>query len=58
MTISREHYGEDNIARLNAFLNQYPDGCDPDFDDEADDIDRQLAGLRLTFGNRDEGAGV
>lgn len=36
-----------NIDRLNAFLDQFPDGCDADFDDPADYLDRQLAELRL-----------
>lgn len=35
-----------NIDRLNAFLDQYPDGCDPDFDDQTDELDRELAEFR------------
>ena len=46
MTISHDHYGEDNIARLNAFLDQFPEGIDPDFDDAGEELDRQCAELR------------
>jgi hypothetical protein len=43
---------EDNIARLNAFLDQFPDGgLDPDFDDTADYIDHEFAGFRLNAGH-------
>lgn len=46
MTISRDAFGEDNIARLNAFLDQFPESCDPDFDNPGEYLDHQLAALR------------
>lgn len=52
MIISHDHYGEDNIARLNVFLDQFPDGgLDPEFDDATEELERQLAEYRLGFGN-------
>ena len=41
------HYAS-NIDRLNAFLDQFPEGCDSDFDDPAAELDRQLAEFRPT----------
>lgn len=46
MTISRDAFGDDNVARLNAFLDQFPETCDPDFDDQGEALDRELAGFR------------
>lgn len=40
------HYAS-NIDRLNAFLDQFPGGCDSDFDETTEDLDRQLAEFRL-----------
>lgn len=37
---------ESNVDRLNAFLDQFPDGCDPDFDAAYDDLNREFAHLR------------
>lgn len=48
MTISHDQYGDDNIARLNAFLDQFPESCDPDFDDQGEYLDRELAGFRAS----------
>lgn len=46
MTISHNAFGDDNIARLNAFLDQFPESCDPDFDDQGESLDRELAQFR------------
>ncbi|HUY88246.1 MAG TPA: hypothetical protein VMV10_05905 [Pirellulales bacterium] len=49
MTTICDIRGEANIARLNAFLDQFPDGgCDPDFDESTEELERQFAELRLT----------
>jgi hypothetical protein len=48
MTTGNHTHCEDNVARLNAFLDQLPDsGLDPDFDDTAEYLDHEFAGLRL-----------
>jgi hypothetical protein len=48
MTTRTDTTCEDNIARLNAFLDQFPDGgLDPDFDDTAEYLDREFAGFHL-----------
>lgn len=46
MSNSRDQYGDDNVARLNAFLDRFPETCDPDFDDQGDSFDRELATFR------------
>lgn len=52
MTTQNYSICEDNIARLNAFLDEFPDGgLDPDFDDPADYLDREFAGLGLICSN-------
>lgn len=48
MTTSRDAFSEDNVARLNAFLDQFPESIDPEFDDAGEDLDRQFAELCLT----------
>jgi len=48
MTTMCDISGEDNIARLNAFLDQFPVGIDPDFDEAPDELERQFAEFRLT----------
>ena len=45
MTTSHDIAAEDNIARLNAFLDQF-EGIDPDFDDAGDELECQLAEYR------------
>lgn len=47
MTTSHDITAEANIARLNAFLDRFPEGIDPDFDDDGEELDRQFAELRL-----------
>jgi hypothetical protein len=34
-----------------ALLDQFPAGCDPDFDDDSEELERQFAELRLNFPN-------
>jgi hypothetical protein len=51
MTAFHDYRADDNIARLNAFLDQFPSGIDPEFDESNDELERQFAELRLTFGN-------
>jgi len=46
MTTMCDISGEDNISRLNAFLDRFPAGCDPDFDAGYDDLDRDFSQLR------------
>jgi hypothetical protein len=38
-----------SIERLLSLLDQFPDCCDPDFDNDAEELERQFAELRLTF---------
>ena len=46
------HYAGDNISSLIATLNRYAEaGIDPAFDGDMDELERQLAELRLTFDN-------
>lgn len=47
MTTMCDLSGEDNISRLNAFLDQFPAGCDPDFDEAPDELERQFDEFRL-----------
>jgi len=46
MTTLHQPQYESNIDRLNAFLDQFPDGCDPDFDAGYDDLDREFGHFR------------
>jgi hypothetical protein len=39
------------LIELLALLAQFPEGCDPAFDDAYEELDREFAALRLTFGN-------
>jgi hypothetical protein len=39
----------DTIGHLGALLDQFPAGCDPEFDDGLEELERQFAELRLTF---------
>ena len=38
--------------RLICLLDEYPAGCDPEFDAEYEELDRQFAELRLQFSNQ------
>jgi hypothetical protein len=38
-----------DITSLLAKLDEFPAGCDPDFDTELEPLERQFAELRLTF---------
>ncbi|HVX09906.1 MAG TPA: hypothetical protein VHC22_01775 [Pirellulales bacterium] len=58
MTITRNSYGDNNVGRLNAFLDQFPESCDPDFDDQGEQLDRQLAAIRHSFADVESGASV
>ena len=49
MTTLHDIAAEANIARLNAFLDRFPEDIDPDFDDAGDELDRQFAELRLAI---------
>ena len=51
MTISCDQYGDDNIARLNAFLDRFDDTIDPDFDD-ADELDRQFREFHPSYSRK------
>ncbi len=39
----------DSREHLLALLDEFPDCCDPDFDNETEELERQFAELRLTF---------
>jgi hypothetical protein len=49
-------YGYEHTSRnsdmttLLARLDEFPAGCDPDFDTEYGDLERQFAEIRLSFG--------
>lgn len=51
MTTICDIRGEANIDRLNAFLDQFPGGCDPDFDDATEELERQFDEFRVSFSN-------
>ncbi len=46
------HYAADHLPQLVATLDRYADaGIDPAFDMEMEELERQFAELRLTFGH-------
>lgn len=47
MTTFHDISGDANIDRLNAFLDRFPAGCDPDFDDGTEELERQFDEFRL-----------
>lgn len=51
MTTTHTAHPSDTIRRLAALLDQFPAGCDPEFDDGPEDLERQLPELRLQFGS-------
>lgn len=40
----------DTNSRLVALLDQFPAGCDPDFDTGLEELEREFAELRLQLG--------
>lgn len=46
MTALHDITAEASIARLNACLDQFPEGIDSDFDDASEELDRQFAAFR------------
>ena len=40
----------DTTSRIAAILDQFPEGCDPDFDAGLDDLEREFAELRFQLG--------
>lgn len=45
-------YAKDNVSDLIATLDRYVEaGIDPAFDTEMEELERQFAEIRLTFGN-------
>lgn len=38
-----------SLTQLIAQLALFPESCDPDFDNETEELERQFAELRLTF---------
>ena len=38
-----------DMTTLLARLDEFPAGCDPDFDNELESLEREFAELRLTF---------
>jgi hypothetical protein len=49
MHTAHHSHAIDANSRLVALLDQFPAGCDADFDDGLDELERQFAELRLTF---------
>jgi len=46
------HHANDSISNLIATLDRYAEaGIDPAFDTEMEELERQFAELRLTFGH-------
>lgn len=46
------HYSADQLPQLTATLDRFVDaGIDPAFDMEMEELERQFAELRLTFGH-------
>jgi hypothetical protein len=37
-----------SLSDLLALLNQFPESCDPDFDNSHEELEREFAALRLT----------
>ena len=42
------------MTALLARLDEFPAGCDPDFDTDFELLEREFADLRLTFGHEDD----
>ncbi len=40
-----------SLTELIALIEQFPEGCDPDFDNGYDELEREFAERRLTLGN-------
>jgi hypothetical protein len=40
-----------SLTDLLAQLTQFPEGCDPDFDNVHEELEREFAARRLTFAN-------
>ena len=49
MTTLYQVPGTNTIYQLVALLNDFPVGCDPDFDEGPEELERQFAELRLAF---------
>jgi hypothetical protein len=49
MTDATHPHTQDTHSRLMQLLDQMPAGCDPDFDDGSDELERQFAEIRLTL---------
>lgn len=41
----------ETIGLITAHLDQLPGGCDPDFDNGLEELEREFAELRLQFGD-------
>jgi hypothetical protein len=49
MTDTAHPHAQDTHSRLMQLLDLMPAGCDPDFDDGSDELERQFAEIRLTL---------
>ena len=49
MTTLHQTQSTDTISRLVALLDEFPAGCDTDFDDGQEELERQFAELRFTL---------
>jgi hypothetical protein len=49
----QQDYDAHTIGHLLALFEELPSGCDPDFDNAAEELERQFAELRLSFDHSD-----
>ena len=49
MNTAHRSHSTDTNSRLVSLLDQFPAGCDPDFDTDLEPLEREFAELRLTF---------
>ena len=49
MTTFHQTQSTDTISCLVALLDEFPSGCDAEFDDGREELERQFAELRLNF---------
>jgi hypothetical protein len=47
-SIHHSHVGESTYSLISRF-DEFPPCCDPDFDNDLQDIERQLAEIRMTY---------
>jgi len=49
MTTHTPSHFADSLSPMLALLDQFPAGCDPEFDDGNEELERQFAEFRMTY---------